>query len=811
MPAAPIPADEDQRLARLHALGVLDTPPEPLFDALARLAAAIAGTPIALVSLVDAERQWFKANVGLPDTGQTPRALAFCAYAILDEELLEVPDALADPRFADNPLTLSALGLRFYAGAPLVMAGGERIGTLCVADRQSRHLSEAQRTQLHLLAEAVVHSLEERERLQALALARRRQVEAELTGDLRSRNDILDLLPTAVSAWDGELRCVYANATVARSFGRDGAAMIGLPLGEMIGAEAMRRSHDEHAAALRGKTVTFESRISTVRGPREHRIRLVPRRLADGSLDGFIALADDTTDERAARAADARFRALSEASPVGVFHTDAEGRCTYTNERWQRIYGLSFEQSLGDGWSRHLHPDDRDAVVAEWQQRAAAGDEFEMAFRIRHPDGSVRHVRSRSRELRGADGRVDGHVGAVVDVTDAMTAQNKLRESEALLERTGRVAGVGGWQVDLATMRVEWTAQTCRLHDLPPGHEPSVEDALRHYAPEARPLIDAAMQRGMHDGTPWDLELPLVTASGRRIWVRAVGEAERDASGRIVRLVGAFLDVTRRHVAEQRLREEQALRLQVQQQATELDALLTERSNMLHVLAHEVRQPLNNASAALQSAAALLADQGAADAAARLARAQNVLGHVLAGVDNTLAVAALLASPLPATRVDADLDTLLAVVIADQPAGERARVHIERTSAARTASMDPALLRLALRNLVANALRFAPPDSPVRVCIADVEEPPALLIDVVDTGPGIDPAVRPRLFQRGAATRRADGSPNHGLGLFIARRALEMQSGDVQLVASDARGTTLRIVLPQGLEDYASTNGALKI
>ena len=801
MPAAPLPADEDQRLARLRALGVLDTPPEPLFDALARLAASIADAPIALVSLVDAERQWFKANVGLAGAGETPRELAFCAHAILGEELLEVPDTLADARFADNPSVLDDPRLRFYAGAPLVMGGGERIGTLCVADRVPRRLSAAQRTQLRVLAEAVVRSLEERERLQALARAKRRRVQAELTGDLRSRNDILDLLPTAVSAWDRELRCVYANAAVARSFGRERDAMVGLPLAEMIGAEAMQRSRDDHAAALGGIPRTFDSRIRTVRGPREHRIRLVPRRLADGRLDGFIALADDITDERAARTADAKFRALSEASPMGVFHTDAEGQCTYTNERWQQIYGLSFDDSLGDGWSRHLHPDDRDAVFAEWQRRAAAGEEFEMAFRIRRADGSLRHVRARSRELRGADGRLDGHVGAVLDVTDAVTAENKLRESEDLLERTGRVAGVGGWQIDLATMRVEWTAQTCRLHDLPPGHAPSIEDALRYYASEGRPAIDAAVRRGMRDGTPWDLELPLITATGRRIWVRAVGEAERDASGRIVRLVGAFLDITRRRETEQRLREEQALRRQVEHQAAELDALLTERSNMLNVLAHEVRQPLNNASAALQSAAALLADQGAADAAARLARAQHVLGHVLAGVDNTLAVAALLASPLPATRVDADLDTLLAVVIADQPSAERARVHIERASAARTASMEPALLRLALRNLVANALKFAPAESPVRVCIADVEEPPALLIDVVDSGPGIDPAVRSRLFQRGAATRRADGSPNHGLGLFIARRALEMQSGDVQLVASDASGTTLRIVLPQGLED----------
>jgi len=800
MPAAPLPTDEDRRLDRLRALGVLDTPPEPLFDSLAQLAASIAGTPIALVSLVDAERQWFKANVGLAGTTQTPRAVAFCAHAILDKDLLEVDDSLADARFADNPLVQGAGGFRFYAGAPLVMNGGERIGTLCVIDRVPRHLNAAQREQLRLLAEAVVRSLEERERLQTLEAAKRRRIEAELTGDLRSRSDILDLLPTQVSAWDKDRRCVYANATMARWFKRDRSAMVGLHLVEVIGEQAAARSAPEHAAVLTGQTPVFENEVPTEHGLRLQRVRLVPQRLDDGRIDGYIALVDDIEDERAAQAADAKFRALSEASPVGVFHTDAQGQCTYTNERWQQIYGMGFEASLGDGWSRHLHPDDRAAVFAEWQRSAAAGEEFEMAFRIQRDDGTVRHVRARSRELRDAGGRIGGHVGAVADVTEAMQAQQRLRESEALLDRTGRVAGVGGWQVELATMRIEWTAETCRIHDLPPGHQPTLEESMRHYAPEARPEIDAAVQRGMSEGRPWDLELPLITAAGRRLWVRAVGEAERDDAGRIVRLVGAFQDITRRREAERQLREEQALRQQVQQQAAELDALLTERSDMLDVLAHEVRQPLNNASAALQSASALLATQGATDAAARLARAQDVLGHVLAGVDNTLAVAALLASSQPAAHADADLDTLLAVVIGDLPAAERARVRIERASAARTASMDPGLMRLALRNLVANALKFAPPDTPVRVRIADVEEPPALLIDVIDTGPGIDPAVRPRLFERGVATRRADGSPSHGLGLFIARRALEMLSGDVQLVRSDAQGTTLRIVLPQGLE-----------
>lgn len=112
-----MPSNERERLAQLHALSVLDTAAEPLFDALTRAAMALTAVPIALISLIDTQRQWFKSNLGMGDVAQTPRDLAFCAHAILSDELMEVPDALADPRFADNPLVTGEPGIRFYADA----------------------------------------------------------------------------------------------------------------------------------------------------------------------------------------------------------------------------------------------------------------------------------------------------------------------------------------------------------------------------------------------------------------------------------------------------------------------------------------------------------------------------------------------------------------------------------------------------------------------------------------------------------------------------------------------------------------------
>lgn len=286
MLTAPMPLDEPERLRALERLGVLDSAPEREFDVLVAIAALVCGVPISLVSLIDHDRQWFKANVGLPGVAETPRDVAFCAHAILEDGIFEVPDTLADPRFADNPLVAIAPDIRFYAGATLRLSDGAHVGTLCVIDRVPRRLSEKQREALHLLSIAVVQALES-------------------------------------------------------------------------------------------------------------------RRMARG----FVA-------------SETRFRTLSEASPLGMFATDAAGACTYTNSRWQTIYGLSEAEALGDGWSRTLHPDDKAVVFAQWAHAAALKQEFDMEFRVRRHDGAVRHVRAVARALVDGDDEVTGYVGSVMSSTE---------------------------------------------------------------------------------------------------------------------------------------------------------------------------------------------------------------------------------------------------------------------------------------------------------------------------------------------------------------------------------------------------------
>lgn len=158
MVPAPISANEQQRLEALRALLILDTPPEERFDRIVEFAAAEFDVPVALLSLIDESRQWFKSKIGI-GLCETPREISFCGHAIHCDNILVVPDARVDERFVDNPLVLGAPFIRFYAGAPLIMPGGHAIGTLCLIDTKVRRLDMTDLSILSALRDLVVSEM----------------------------------------------------------------------------------------------------------------------------------------------------------------------------------------------------------------------------------------------------------------------------------------------------------------------------------------------------------------------------------------------------------------------------------------------------------------------------------------------------------------------------------------------------------------------------------------------------------------------------------------------------------------------------
>lgn len=296
MQPAPIPLNEAARLRSLQALDVLDTGPEAEFDALVRVASIVTGTPISLISLIDAERQWFKANIGLPEAKETPRDIAFCSHAILDDEVFEVPDATQDVRFADNPLVADRPDIRFYAGAPIELSDGQRVGTLCVIDRVPRTLTDAQRDILTALAYAAAQAFEGRRAIRTTK---------KLAGELAEQHELLRVtlhsIGDAAITADAERNVVWLNPVAEQLTGWTSAEAEGQALRRVLhleGGKVLTEGNEEPLHERRAVARSVDRATMTSRTGRTIDIECseAPIRQGGGAIAGFVLVFRDVTE-----------------------------------------------------------------------------------------------------------------------------------------------------------------------------------------------------------------------------------------------------------------------------------------------------------------------------------------------------------------------------------------------------------------------------------------------------------------------------------------------------------------------------------
>jgi PAS domain-containing protein len=339
MTPAPLPQNESERLDALQRYEVLDTGPEQKFDDLTLLAALICQSPIALISLVDAERQWFKSRVGLT-TSQTPRSVSFCGHAILEDDVMVVPDAAADARFADNPLVTGEPNVRFYAGAPLLTPGGQALGTLCVLDRVPRELTPAQLDALRALARQVVAQLELRRRLQQ----EREHAKQALDEKDTAVHLMLNQMPAILWSTDTDLRLTSSAGAALAAAGRREGAAVGLTLSEFFHTtDPEFLPLVAHRKALLGESVSFEVEWSG----RTYASHCEPLRNPDRTIKGVIGVALDITrqkrSERELQKSFSLLRATLDSAAEGILVVDERGKISNFNASFVQMWRVPEE------------------------------------------------------------------------------------------------------------------------------------------------------------------------------------------------------------------------------------------------------------------------------------------------------------------------------------------------------------------------------------------------------------------------------------------------------------------------------------
>ncbi|HSX84441.1 MAG TPA: PAS domain-containing protein [Cellvibrio sp.] len=774
---APLPEHEKRRQLALHRFNILDTPREQSFDDLAQLAMTMCEVPIAVVSLIDRDRQWFKSCLGL-DATETPRDIAFCAHAILTpDDLLVVEDALLDERFSDNPLVLGEPHIRFYAGAPLVTKSGDALGTLCIIDREPRQLGQLQLSALKLLAGQVMQLLQLREA--NLALAQERE----------NLDDVLRGANLGTWRWNVQTGEVIFNERWADIVGYSLAELTPVSIGTWLSLthpDDLKESGALLAQHFRGELDFYECQYR-MKHKFGHWVMVFARGrvisfIEDGKPLWMSGTHGDITELYNSRLLlqenQERLQTMISNFPGAVYRCENNARWTmlYLSAAVEQLTGYAAAHFLNDSLSLTdiTHSEDVPQVFEKVQNALASKTPFHVIYRIQHADTSWRWVEEVGRGVYDALGDLKYIDGFIWDITIAEEARTATLLSEQRLSTLYNQAPVAIILNNFADGRfIDCNPEFVRMI----GY--SAEEILRiRYMdltpPEYTESDNRELQNLLRTGRYGPYEKQYIHKDGHLIPILLNGVLIETPSGE--QHIWAFIqDITERKRIEQM------------------------KNEFVSAVSHELRTPLTSISGSL----GLIAS--------------GTLGELPSNMNNMFLIAHKNAQRLTLLINDLlDMEKLLAgkmafdmrvqplVPIIEQSLEDNkayadtfgVRLELGSLPVGGLVNIDAQRLQQVLANFISNAVKFSPANGVVEIHVNRRNQ--LIEIAVVDHGPGVSEEFRARIFQKFAQADSSDSRQRGGtgLGLAISKAFIERMHGEIGFVSEPGKGATFFASFP---------------
>jgi hypothetical protein len=768
--AAPLHSNELERLQVLREYQIVGTPPEPEFDEITHSAQQICNVPIALITLIDEDCQWFKSKVGV-DITKSSRDTAFCAYTILQSEVLIVPDMLADERFAHHPLVTSEPYIRFYAGAPLLTPSGYAIGTLCILDYVARQLTFDQITALELLSRRVVDQLQHR-RSQAAIMAKveRYQQKQQQRNQFRRR----------LAVGFGFISTTIVAASIASYW----------HMTQLIANEGQLGIQPQPTSLQPIPTTT-----SSIKSPKS--IFLLSDIFILGMIAGIYAWIyremvrhwriEDVLEQQR----DFTDAVLDTAKALVVV-LDRNGSILRFNRTCEQVTGYFLAEVQGKRlWDCCLAPEDVEMakVIYDQPQSEQFPNQREYQWITKNNDRRLIHWSNTA--LLNSQGQVEYIINTGIDITKRREAEKALQRQQEWLEVTLSSIGdaVIATDTNANVVLVNLMAESLTGWSSQAAIKQSVQEVLRLVNIKSGQEIKDLVNQVLEQETILSLtaDTGLLGRNNEVLFIEGSCAPIKGRHGQLEGAVLVFRDITiRKQIEEQTYRA-----LAREKELSEL------KSGFVSLVSHEFRTPLTT----ILSSAELLDTFGSKLTIEKqkrcCVRIQTAVKRMTNLLDEVLIVNTAEAGKLSCNLAPLNLEKFCRDLVTEFELIKNNHQLIfvgPSSSLEREVWMDQKLLHHIFINLLSNAIKYSPEGSTVRFELTYQDE--SAILTVQDEGIGIPPEDMSQLFTAFHRSSNVGNISGTGLGLSIVKTCVDLQAGTIDVESKVGFGTTFTVTLP---------------